>query len=238
MNCIIIEDEKPAQMLLEEFISKIPSLKLLGVYSTALEAQASLSNGAVDLLFLDINLPLISGIDLLQGLSNPPLVIITTAYSEYAIEGFNLDVLDYLLKPYAFSRFVKATNKALKLSKDNSLSVNKPVLAEDKVGDESVILNIDKTLHRVKVSNIIFISSDKDYVEIQTVEGKFVLVGSLRNWEEKLEEFCFSRIHKSYVVNLDFVKKVSGNQVSIGDQLLPVGRTYKGQFMEKFLKSS
>lgn len=237
MNCIIIEDEKPAQMLLEEFINKIPSLKLTGVYSTALEAQASLSNGSVDLMFLDINLPLISGIDLLQSLSNPPFVIITTAYSEYAIEGFNLDVLDYLLKPFAFSRFVKATNKALKLSKVNSVPVHDPLVNEGKVNDKSIILNIDKTLHRVQMSNIIFISSDKDYVEIKTIDSKFVLVGSLRSWEEKLAGACFSRIHKSYIVNLNCVNKVSGNQVSIGDQLLPIGRTYKGQFMEKFMSS-
>ncbi len=238
MNCIIIEDEKPAQMLLEEFIRKLPSLRLSGVYSTALEAQASLSSGAVDLLFLDINLPLISGIDLLQSLSDPPLVIITTAYPEYAIEGYNLDVLDYLLKPFAFSRFVKATNKALKLSKVNSLSMNTPISFDDKGDDKSIILNIDKTLHRIQKSNILFISSDKDYVEVQTRERKFVLVGSLRSWEEKLDYVCFSRVHKSHIVNLDYVIKVSGNQVSVGDQLLPIGRTYKAQFMEKFMKSS
>ncbi len=238
MNCIIIEDEKPAQMLLEEFIRKIPSLTLSGVYSTALEAQASLNNGGVDLMFLDINLPLISGIDLLQSLSNPPLVIITTAYPEYAIEGYNLDVLDYLLKPFAFSRFVKATNKALKLSKVDSLLMHKPVAVEGKADDKSIIINIDKTLHRIQKSKILFISSDKDYVEVQTVERKYVLVGSLRNWEEKLDDLCFSRVHKSYIVNLDYIIKVSGNQVSVGDQLLPVGRTYKAQFMERFMKSS
>ncbi len=237
MNCIVIEDEEPAQLLLEEFVGKIPSLKLTGVYSTALEAQAALNNGSVDLLFLDINLPLISGLDLLKGLTNPPLVIITTAYPEYAVEGFNLDVIDYLLKPYSFSRFVKATNKALKLSQNDSQLDDRSVSVEQG-NDESLVLNIDKTLHRIKKSDIQFISSDKDYVQIYTFENKYVLVGSLRSWEEKLTDSHFCRIHKSHLVNMNQIKRVVGNQINIGQSFLPIGRTYRSKFMECFLKTT
>lgn len=235
MNCIVIEDEKPAQLLLEEFIGQSPALKLVGTYGTALEAQSKLNNGQTDLLFLDINLPLISGIDLLKGLKNPPLVIITTAYPEYAIEGFNLDVVDYLLKPFAFSRFVKATNKALKLHVANNDTVQHNHEEED---GKTLILNIDKTLHKIRIPEIISISSDKDYVRIRTREKEYVLVGSLKSWEEKLTGHHFSRIHKSHMVNLEFVKQVTGNQLKIGNTTLPIGRAYKSGFMEKLVQNT
>lgn len=238
MNCIIIEDEKPAQLLLEEFIHKSPTLNLKGVYGSALDAQGVLNTSNVDLLFLDINLPMISGIDLLKSLSNPPLVIITTAYPEYAIEGFNLDVVDYLLKPFAFTRFLKATNKALKLFKDVNESFDKKAQFVESPGDKTLVLNIDKTLHRVPASSILFLSSDKDYVVIQTLERKYVLVGSLVSWEEKLQGANFSRIHKSHIVNLKYTRRVSGNEVSVNGEMLPIGRTYKSQFLEKFMKPS
>ena len=235
MNCVVIEDEKPAQLLLEEFIGKSPALKLIGIYGTALEAQSILNNGRVDLIFLDVNLPLISGIDLLKGLKNPPLVIITTAYPEYAIEGFNLDVVDYLLKPFAFSRFVKATNKALKLHTSNTEANHHNNDEED---EKTLILNIDKTLHKIRTSDIIFISSDRDYVKIKTREKEYVLVGSLKSWEEKLAGQSFCRIHKSHLVNLEFVEQVSGNQLKIGNTTLPIGRAYKSAFMEKLVQNS
>lgn len=235
MNCVIIEDEKPAQLLLEEFISQSPALNLTGIYGTALEAQATLNNGKVDLIFLDINLPLISGIDLLKGLKDPPLVIITTAYPEYAIESYDLDVVDYLLKPFAFSRFVKATNKALRQYK----AVHEPASQSKQEEDEkTLILNIDKTLHKIRTSDILFISSDKDYVRIKTPQKEYVLVGSLRSWEEKLSGHGFSRIHKSHLVNLAGVRQVSGNQVKIAETTLPIGRTYRPSFMERLVEHS
>ncbi len=231
MNCIVIEDEKPAQLLLEEFISKSPALRLKGIYSTALEAQTILTREVVDLIFLDINLPLISGIDLLKGLSNPPLTIITTAYPEYAIEGFNLDVVDYLLKPFSFSRFIKATNKALKLK---SAPSNETITGQPEEEAGFLILNIDKTFHKVRIGSIHSISSEKDYVRIITDQKEYVMVGSLKSWEERLSGLGFSRVHKSHLVNIEHVERVSGNQIKIENRVLPIGRVYRSSFLESF----
>lgn len=232
MNCLIIEDEKPAQRVLEQFIKNSPGLILSGVYKTAMDAQAKLNQGGVDLLFLDINLPLISGIALLKGLKNPPLVIVTTAYSQYALESFELDVVDYLLKPFSFERFVKATNKAFKLkgAEENTLH-NMP----QEVNSEQVIVNVDKVLYRLNLSDICYVASDKDYVCIYTAQRKYVFLDSLKNWEEKLKDKGFCRVHKSYLVNLGHIAKVEGNTICLDKLELPIGRSYRSRFMAAFV---
>lgn len=232
MNCLIIEDERPAQRVLEQFISNSPNLTLAGVYKTAMEAQSTLSRGGVDLLFLDINLPLISGIALLKSLKNPPLVIVTTAYSEYALESFELDVVDYLLKPFAFERFVKATNKAFKLWNSGESTLN---ISTQKSHKEQVIVNVDKVLHQLNLADICYIASDKDYVCIYTSQRKYVFLDSLKNWEVKLEEKGFCRVHKSYLINLAHISKVEGNMVYVDQQKLPIGRSYRSRFMAAFV---
>lgn len=235
MKCIIIEDEKPAQELLSGYIGQCPALELKGVYGHAMEAQAALNSGNVDLLFLDINLPLISGIDLLKSLKNPPQVIITTAYPEFAIEGFNLDVTDYLLKPFSFARFLKATNKALKGQSGDGKA---DFVSGDSTSHEPVILNIDKVLYRLNPADILYVASDRDYVSFHTTTRKYVVVGALKRWEEQLPNEQFLRTHKSYIVNLNHVTQVNGNQLRVGRDTLPVGRKYKSHFMLKFGKPS
>ncbi|MBO6659941.1 MAG: response regulator transcription factor [Roseivirga sp.] len=235
MRCIIIEDERPAQEVLKEFIGQCPALELKGVYANAMEAQSMLNSGKVDLLFLDINLPLISGIELLKSIKNPPQVIITTAYPEYAIEGFNLDVTDYLLKPFSFSRFLKATNKALKQFQNETVeTITKP--AKEK--EYSIILNIDKVLHKLSPHDVLYLSSDRDYVEFHTTQRKYVMVGALRKWEIELPKTSFVRIHKSHIVNIRSVDQVIGNQVKVRGQILPIGRKYKPEFLKAFGKPS
>lgn len=232
MNCLIIEDEKPAQRVIEQFIKNSPGLTLSGVYKTAMEAQARLNQGGVDLLFLDINLPLISGISLLKSLKNPPLVIVTTAYSEYALESFELDVVDYLLKPFSFERFVKATNKAFML-KEAGKSTSNSIVQDS--GSEQVIVNVDKVLYQLSLSDICYIASDKDYVCIYTSQRKYVFLDSLRNWEEKLSDKGFCRVHKSYLVNLGHIAKVEGNTICLSKEELPIGRSYRSRFMAAFV---
>lgn len=232
MNCLIIEDEKPAQRVLKQFIENSPGLVLKGVYKSAMEAQAMLQGGRVDLLFLDINLPLISGISLLKSLKNPPLVIITTAYQDYALESFELDVVDYLLKPFPFERFVKATNKAFKLYNSESRTV---VDSSQEASSEQVVVNMDKVLYQVNVNTIYYVASDKDYVCIHSTDRKYMFIDSLKNWQEKLADKGFVRVHKSYVVNLTHVNKVEGNTVHIANEQLPIGRSYRSAFMDAFL---
>lgn len=232
MNCLIIEDEKPAQRVLEQFIKNSPGLSLSGVFKTAMEAQAKLNQGGVDLLFLDINLPLISGIALLKSLKNPPLVIVTTAYSEYALESFELDVVDYLLKPFSFERFVKATNKAFKLKGAEEITSG---MAGQESNSEQIIVNVDKVLYQLNLSDICYIASDKDYVCIYTPQRKYVFLDSLRNWEEKLKDKGFCRVHKSYLVNLEHIDKVEGNTICLDLEELPIGRSYRSRFMAAFV---
>ncbi|RKQ43287.1 LytTR family two component transcriptional regulator [Roseivirga pacifica] len=232
MRCIVIEDENPAQEVLKEYLAQCPSLSLHAVYNNALDAQAALNSGQVDLLFLDINLPLISGIDLLKSLKNSPQVIITTAYPEYALEGFDLDVTDYLLKPFSFARFLKATNKALKQfngGEERNRQIQQP---EQKF--EPLIFNIDKVLYKVDPDTVLYVASDRDYITFYTEARKYVMVGALSRWEKLLPQSKFLRIHRSYIVNLNAVKQVNGNQVTIGKQVLPLGRKYKPFFIEKF----
>ncbi|MCE7995430.1 MAG: response regulator transcription factor [Roseivirga sp.] len=232
MNCLIIEDEKPAQRVLEQFIKNSPGLVLSGTYKTAMDAQAKLNQGGVDLLFLDINLPLISGIALLKSLKNPPLVVVTTAYSEYALESFELDVVDYLLKPFSFERFVKATNKAFKLK---GAEENTSHAISQEVNSEQVIVNVDKVLYKLNLSDICYVASDKDYVCIYTAQRKYVFLDSLKNWEEKLKDKGFCRIHKSYLVNLGHIAKVEGNTICLDKLELPIGRSYRSRFMAAFV---
>ena len=231
MNCLIIEDEKPAQRVLQNFIAQCPDLSLSGTYKSAMEAQKVLLSGQVDLLFLDINLPMISGIALLRSLKNPPLVIITTAYSEYALEGFELDVVDYLLKPFSFERFVKATNKAMKLFEGKSTTVESTI--QESVS-EKVIINVDKVLHQIPLNDICFISSDRDYVKIHTTEKNYMFIDSLKNWENRLLNKGFQRIHKSHLVNLNHIRRVEGNRVFVGLAELPIGRSYRSEFLQVF----
>lgn len=229
MTCIIIEDEIPAQRILHNYISKIPDLELVGSYQSALEANGILQNSTIDLVFLDINLPNISGIQYIKTLSNPPAIIMTTAYHEHAVESFELDTIcDYLVKPFSIDRFLKAVNKAEKQS-----APNKGIVSEDREDQETVFLNIDKTLHKIAISNIIYIESDKNYVTVVTKAGKFSYLDSLKNWVSKLPEYQFVQVHKSYIINYKAIEKINGNLVYVGKQKIPVGRLYKPLLLKK-----
>ena len=232
MKCLIIEDEKPAQRVLKQYVERIPDLELVGIHRSALDAQSCLLSGNTDLLFLDINLPVISGIALLKTLKNPPLVIITTAYSEYALEGFELDVVDYLLKPFSFERFLKSVHKAIRLNQQTE-AVSFSAESQSVV-NKQIIINVDKVLHQLKPAEILYIKSDKDYVCFHTTTRKFMFIDSLKSWEEKLSDVGFARIHKSYLVNLEHVERVEGNMVHVQEEQLPIGRSYRSQFLSAF----
>ncbi len=229
MNCIIIEDQPPAQRILKKYIEDQGTLQLLEVFGDPLKAMAYLQENSVDLIFLDINLPKLSGISFLKTLQKRPQVILTTAYSEYALEGYELDVVDYLLKPFSFERFLKAVSK-VRLPKSESSPPESPAKKEHfvKIGYEHI---------RIAFEDILYLAADGDYCEVYLQGKKHLSSEPMKKWIELLEGWDFFRIHKSYVVNIHQIEKVSGGTLLLRDgSQLPLGRAYKEEFMERFLK--
>ncbi len=225
MTCIIIEDEIPAQRILQNFIDKIPSLELLKTCKAAIEANSFLNACNVDVVFLDINLPDISGIDFIKTLKHPPAVIMTTAYPDYAVSSYELrTIVDYLVKPFSFDRFLKAINK---VKERTETSKN---IAENKA--ETIFLNVDKTMYKIVLEDILYIESDRNYVTVVTKKQKLSLIDSLKNWVEKLQTAEFVQVHKSFIINTDYVDKITGNIVYLDTYKIPVGRTYKANLLK------
>lgn len=222
MKCIILEDELPAQLILKSYIAKFEQLELVTTFQTAIEASSYLKEHTVDLLFLDINLPDISGLDFIKTVKNPPKIIMTTAYPNFAVDSFELEtIVDYLVKPFSLDRFLKAISKAEKFHD----------AVQTKTQEEFVYLNIDKTLHKVKVSDVLYIESDRNYLTFFTLSKKYLIIDSLKNWKGKLEKHNFLQTHKSFLVNLKKIEKITGNSLQIHEAKLPIGRTYKKKLM-------
>ena len=228
MNCIIIEDQPPAQRILRKYIEDQGTLQLLEVFSDPTKALTYLQENEIELIFLDINLPKLSGISFLKTLQKRPQVILTTAYSEYALDGYELDVVDYLLKPFSFERFLKAVSK-VRSSKTDPAIADLPVRREHfiKIGYEHI---------RIAFEDILFLAADGDYCEIYLQGKKHLSSEPLKKWIELLEGWDFFRVHKSYVVNVHQIEKVTGSQIILRDgNSIPIGRAYKEDFMAKFL---
>lgn len=233
MSCIIIEDQPPAQRVLKKYINDLGTLELNGVFSDPIAALEFLRIENVDIIFLDIHLPKISGIDFLKILSPRPKVVLTTAFSDYAIESYELDVVDYLLKPFSFERFIKAVEKAT-ASDGSRISETGKGSTEDeakrvfiKSGGEYVNINFDEVL---------FIKSDGDYTSVFSNDDRHLISHPLRYWLEILPDQMFTQVHKSYIINVNKIKKVSAGQIYIGKEVIPIGRTYKEGFFNQFLK--
>lgn len=223
MKCIIVEDQLPAQRILKKFISDYESLTLIGVFNNGIEAMEFLNKNKVDLIFLDIHLPKLSGIDFLKALNHPPQVIFTTAFSEFALEGYALNVVDYLLKPFSFQRFVQAVSKVrpAKQNGENMEPIKKDLFI--KSGFEHI---------RVKIDEIKYIMSDADYTEIHLGDTKHLSTETLRFWENTLPSNQFQRVHKSYIVNTSKVQRVAGNQIYLENNIIiPIGRAFKNDFL-------
>ncbi|WP_107038993.1 LytR/AlgR family response regulator transcription factor [Brumimicrobium mesophilum] len=231
MKCIIIEDQLPAQRILKKYILDIEYLQLEAVFTNAIEANEFLKTNEIDLMFLDIHLPKLSGIDFLKSLNNPPHVIFTTAFSEFALEGYELNVVDYLLKPFSFQRFFQAVSK-INLNNNGDATTNE--YAENDKKDIFIKSGFDHI--RVKIDDIVYIMSDADYTEIHLENHKHLSSETLRFWEQSLPSQQFSRVHKSYIVNTDKVMKVSGNQIYLEKKkIIPIGRAYKNDFLKRFI---
>jgi two-component system, LytTR family, response regulator len=230
LTCLIVEDEPLARNLLTDYVKKIPSLELIGACPGPLEALEVLKSKPVDLLFLDIQMPELTGIGLLKALPNKPMVIFTTAYSEYALEGYELDVVDYLLKPITFERFLRAVNKV------QMRSTSKQTKSGFAPQDDFIFVKDGTKLVKIMINDILYVEGLKDYVTIVTKSQKVVSLQRLKVLEEQLPESLFVRIHNSYIVSLRAITSVHKNEVQIGTAFLPVGETYKKSFKEAIEK--
>ncbi|MBI5914882.1 MAG: response regulator transcription factor [Bacteroidetes bacterium] len=234
INTIIVDDEPLALDVLETYIEKLPDLHLVKRCTNAFEANEALKNHDIDLMFLDIQMPQLTGIDFLKTLTDPPLVIFTTAYSNYAIEGFELNATDYLLKPISLERFMKSVNKAVDLielkRKENAHHVE--------IGDaeDFIFVKADKKFVKVKFSEVIYIEGLKDYVIIRMEKGRVITLQTMKSLEDKLPSKIFRRIHRSYIVNIDKVEAIVGNMVEVIEKgqpkHLPIGKNYRDELLE------
>tara|TARA_R110002074_G_scaffold382290_2_gene561818 strand:+ start:2601 stop:3317 length:717 start_codon:yes stop_codon:yes gene_type:complete len=234
MNCIIIEDQPPAQRILKKYIDDLGTLELKGTFSDPILAMSFLNFNAIDLIFLDIHLPRLTGLEFLKSLNKKPYIILTTAYSEYALESYELDVVDYLLKPFSFLRFVKAVGK---VPSDNPSKAKEYVQNKTEMQKKEHFVKLGYEHIRIAFQDIIYIRADGDYCDIILPGKKYLSSEPMRKWLELLDESQFVRIHKSYIVNISQVEKVSGNMITLIDgEQLPIGRAYKEAFTERFLK--
>jgi DNA-binding LytR/AlgR family response regulator len=223
MKCIIVDDEPLAIEILESYVGKIEQLKLQATFRNAVSAFTYLQQNVVDVIFLDIQMPKLSGIDFLKSLKNPPKVIFTTAFRDYAIEGFELEVVDYLLKPIPFERFLKAVAKVLHQPiASPSIENTKPEIADD-----FVYFKVDKKMIKTKMSDILYIESIKDYVKVRTPEKEIITQQKISYLEESLPKEKFLRIHRSFIVNRERIDAYSATDIEVGKFHIPIGRNYK-----------
>ncbi len=240
LTCIIVEDEPLARQLLEQYVLKVPHLKLIRAFSNPIEALDFLRNNEVDILFSDIQMPEITGITLLKILQKKPLIILTTAYSEYAIEGYELDVIAYLLKPITFEKFLKAVEKATQL-KSQQQQAREPLKSPYTEGGGNVTSNETQPfifvkdgtkLVKIRLQDILYIEGLKDYVSIHTREKKIVSLQTMKSLEAQLPDNQFIRIHNSYIVSLEGIDAIEKERVQIGKLFLPISDTYRKAFKE------
>ena len=232
LSCVIVDDEPLAITIMEGYLKKIPHVDVIGKFNSALPVYEFLKDNEVDLLFLDIEMPNLSGIDFVKSLSNPPAVVFTTANKNYAIEGFNLNVDDYILKPITFERLFKAVNRVYE-SRGNDLTV------ENKISDKDFIyLKENKKMVKVYLSNILYCESLKDYVKVVTKCKMVVTKQQLSYFESNLDQNKFLRIHRSFIVAIDKIDAYSASTIDIGEIDIPIGRKYKDQVLEILDKSN
>jgi len=227
LNCLIVDDEPIALEIIESYIEKIDFLVLVDKCNSAVKANEILLNKDIDILFLDINMPNISGLDLLKSLQNPPEVILTTAYSQYAVQSYELNVKDYLLKPISFNRFFKSINKVISGFENKELEKIKNV-------SDFMFFKSDKKTYKFYFKNILYFEGYGNYVKIHSVEKKTILIlDKLSNLQNILSTKGFLRVHKSFIINMNLIVEIDGNQIEIGDYKIPIGLSYKDVFWKK-----
>ena len=222
-RALIVDDEELARQLIASYLKRIPTIEVVGSCKNAVEALTILNRQPVDLLFLDIQMPGITGVEMIRTLVDPPVIILTTAYSEYALEGFELDVTDYLLKPFSFERFSRAINKAM-VRLNNRNQPSPTIQAES---SNHLMVRADHKIHRIPYESILYIKSMQEYVAYYLTSGRIVALGSLKQLEGLLPPHQFLRVHKSYIIAINKVKSLEGNLLHLEDQKIPVGASYR-----------
>lgn len=233
MRCLIVDDEPLAQQVIEEFAGRIPFLSVVAKCSNASEAAEILRKGEIDLIFLDIHMPRISGLDFIASVKNPPQFILVTAYSEHALQGFNVNATDYLMKPVPFDRFLKSVNKAHEL-----FTLRKNTGITDSLIEQKYIL-VKSGYQTIKIvlDTVLYIEGLKDYVKIHT-EGKKPVLSllTMKGLSETLPDDKFMRVHKSFIIAMDRITTLSRSRVMISDRWIPIGENYRDQFRKRFFK--
>jgi len=230
MNCIIIDDEPMARNGLREYIEEVDFLKLVGEFEHPLKAMDILGEQTIDLIFLDIQMPKITGTDFLKSLQQPPLIIFTTAFPDYALQGYELNAVDYLLKPFSFDRFLKAVMKAKSLLSKTTQFDN----AEN--ADDYFYIKSDNSIVKIRLDEILFAEALQNYIAIHTIQKKYVSYLTFKAVLDKLLPHQFIQTHKSFIVSPTKVDSVSGNEMKIGSHLVPISRNLKDEVMGKLLK--
>ncbi|WP_417361362.1 LytR/AlgR family response regulator transcription factor [Galbibacter sp.] len=231
INCLIIDDEPLAVEVLESHLKEFSNAVVVGVFSNPIDALPAFKRPDIDVVFMDINMPRMNGLEFLRNLNTHPLIIITTAYREYAIESYELEVLDYLVKPIPFNRFLKSFNKL------NARLLQSKGLKQigDFDQDPHIFLKVDKKLIKIFLSEILYIESLKDYIKLHSREGTFISHKSLSSISEELPAENFIRVHKSYTIAIDKVKSIEGNLIEIANKKIPIGRNYVKYAKERIL---
>ncbi|MCB9354259.1 MAG: response regulator transcription factor [Lewinellaceae bacterium] len=232
MRCLVVDDEELARTLLENYIARVPGLEPIAFCANPLEAMNILRKETVDLLFLDIQMPELTGIEFLRTLQQKPVVVFTTAYADYALEGYSLDVTDYLLKPFSFERFLQAVNKA-GAALQAKTAAPAPQSGSQLPEKDYLLIKADHKVHRIKYGDIIYIQSMREYVAFHTDNGRILSLNSLKQLEEELPPERFIRVHKSYMVAIGRINTMEGNLLHVGKEKIPVGANYRDALVKR-----
>ncbi len=234
IRCAVVDDEFLARKYLMDYIQKVPTLELIGDFNSPLKASEVLRQKEVDLLFMDIQMPEMNGLEFLRTLNHKPQVILTTAYSEYALEGYELDVLDYLLKPFSFQRFLQAVHKAERhviMPETAPVEPNKP---NAELHQEYIVIRADRKFYKINYPDLLYIEGQKAYVTFHYKDKHTTALFSMKELEDRLPSNQFIRIHKSFIVSISKIEILEGNQLTVGGKVLPVGKSYKDRVMKLF----
>ena len=235
INCVIVDDEPVARNILETFVAKIPNLNLVKSCKNAMEAFEIANSQNIDLFFLDINMPDISGLSLAKTINKKSKIIFTTAYREYAVDGFDLQAVDYLLKPIAFDRFLQAVNKFFETQSVISKQVE---IKETSVKNDYIFVRSERKMVKMNFDEILYVESLSDYIKIHTIDAVLVTRETISNLEMKLPSLQFLRIHRSYIVNLKKIDSYTNEFIEIEKNAIPISRTYKENVLKKLAKNS
>lgn len=235
LSCYIIDDEPLAQEILEEYVAKVPFLELKGSFMSPMEAAENLKRDKPDLLFLDINMPDLDGLSFIPLLNPKPMIILTTAYDQYALKAFELEVKDYLVKPFSFERFYKGVLRLYQEHSASQVPAKKEAAAEPKNDPEYLFLKVGHRIQKVATKDILFIEGMKDYLRVHTAQEKIMTLTSFAKLEELLPPQNFARVHRSFMVAIDKIDHIEKNRITIRDQMIPISDTYAEAFY-KILK--